>query len=79
MSNDIERGTSQGEGLTRREALSKITGLAATALVLAGGCVEVDPQRTVPEPQTDEEAARNTLALSTAAILAALLLLRGIK
>lgn len=89
--NPSERGIQQTEErLTRRELL-KITGLAAAALVLAGGCAEVElPQATaieesgkpqVPEPQRqiDEDAARDLSLLYMAAIGAALFFLRGIR
>lgn len=87
MSSISERGVPQPERFTRREALSRITGLAAAALGLTG-CVEIElppgtqyggrPQ-VVSEPQIDEEAARNVSALYIAAIGAALFFLRGIK
>lgn len=85
--NPNERGIAQPKEITRREALGRISVFAAAAALVLAGCTEIElppgaqyggrPQ-AIPEPQIDEGAARDTLVLSTAAILA-LLFLRGIK
>lgn len=88
--NPRERGVHQSESSTRRRAPLRIAGLAAAALVFAGGCAEIDPPQVtgregnisvqrISEPQIDEEAARDLIVLYMAALGAGLLLLPRVR
>lgn len=88
-----ERGvvqSTQPEEITRREAIPRIVGLAAALALFIAGCNEVYPppgtgprgdgkRPAVPEPEIDEDAARDVSVVSAVAIGVSLFFLRNIR